>query len=323
MTILFISAFDAPFIRDDLETLKKHFIVNKQIDSGIWAAVKILFRVINVDVVFCWFASVYAFIGVALGKIFGIKSIIVIGGVDAAKDKHLRYGIWLSRWKSVLVRYAVCNVTYVLVGDYSLKQKLIDLAEYDGGNILYVPPGFDTSYWKLVGEKEPFVLTVASANEDKRLLVKGIPILVETARQLKDVTFIVIGVDPALAFKLEPPFNMTFYASMERKDLLPFYQRAKVYCQPSIHEAVSYTVREAMLCGCIPVTTAVGGMQTAVADIGILVPPNDSAMLANAIREALQMDESIGRMARARIVSLFPKEKREAELLRIIEKLKG
>lgn len=303
--------------------MKKHFIVNKQIDSGIWAAVKILFRVINVDVVFCWFASVYAFIGVAVGEILGIKSIIVIGGVDAAKDEHLRYGIWLSRWKSILVRYAVCNATYILIGDYSLRQKLIDLAKYDGGNILYLPPGFDTSFWKPVGEKESIVLTVASANDHKRLQVKGIPILIEAARQLHNITFLVIGVAPELALKLAPPFNMTFYASMDRKDLLPFYQRAKVYCQPSIHEAVSYTVREAMLCGCIPVTSAVGGMQTAVADIGILVPPNDSMMLANALREALQMDESAGHLARARIVSLFPREKRETELLRIIEKIKG
>ncbi len=303
--------------------MKKHFIVNKQIDSGIWAAIKILFRVINVDVVFCWFASVYSFIGVATGKILGIKSILVIGGVDAAKDKSLHYGIWLSRWRSVLVRYAVCNATYILIGDHSLRQKLIDLAKYDGENILYLAPGFDTSYWKPVGEKEPIVLTVASANDYKRLQIKGIPILIEAARQLHNVTFFVIGVDPELAFKLRPPLNMIFYASMERKDLLPFYQRAKVYCQPSVHEAVSYTVREAMSCGCIPVATAVGGMQTAVADIGILVSPNDSMMLANAIRVAFQMDESVGQVARARIVSLFPKEKRETELLRIIEKLRG
>src|SRR6267142_2082252 len=108
-TILFVSAFDAPFIQDDIDVLEKHYTLKKQVGHGIRAAAKIVVKAFRCDVTFCWFASVYAFVAVTMGKILGIKSIIVIGGVDVAKDKELKYGIWLSPWRAKLVRYALRN----------------------------------------------------------------------------------------------------------------------------------------------------------------------------------------------------------------------
>ena len=263
----------------------------------------------------------YACVGVFVGKIFGVKSVIVLGGVDIANNKELNYGIWLNPWKAKLVRYALRHADRVLVGDLTMKKDAIRLAVYPGQNIVYVPPGYDPMFWKPVGEKEPFVLTVAAAQNQHRLKVKGITILVETARKLPDTPFVVIGVDQELAFELRPPVNVTFHPIVPRKELLSFYRRAKVYCQPSLHEAVCYTVREAMLCGCIPVASEVGGMPTAVAGVGILVAPNDVDALATAIQEAMDMPSNVGEKARARIVALYPQEKRELELVRLIDVL--
>jgi glycosyltransferase involved in cell wall biosynthesis len=318
MKILLISAIHAPFIQDDIDVLKKHFAVQKQIGHGLIAIIKIFFRVFSTDVVFCWFASTYAFVAVAVANMLGLKSIVIVGGVDAAKDKELNYGIWLSPWKSRLVRYVFRNATRILVVDPFLKEQAIKLAEYDGKNISYLPTGYDSHFWKPLGVKESIVLTVAAVRDAVTFKRKGIDTLIEAAKTLPNVRFIIVGTDPELALKLRPPLNMEFYGVIPRIDILPFYQRAKIYCQPSRWEGLPNALCEAMLCGCIPVATEVCGNPTAVSNTGILVPSNDSAALVAALQSALNMNEDNGAKARARIVSLFPKERRENELVRLI-----
>ena len=319
--ILFISAFETPFIRDDLTILEKSFEVRKQIGHGVSAILKIIIGAFSADLLFCWFASVYASIGVAIGKIFGTESIIVVGGVDVAKEKDLGYGIWLSPWRSVLVRYALRHADRVLVVDPSLRTDAINLAGYDGWNIQYIPTGYDSFFWKSVGDKEPVVLTVAVANDVSRFKIKGIDILIEAARRLPQTTFVVIGVNLDLALRLRPPLNIHFHSLMSRVELLPFYRQAKIYCQPSRREGLPNTLCEAMLCECIPIATDVGGNRTAVGDAGLLIPSGDVNALCSAIGEAMRFPAGLGAKARARVVSLFPREKREMELNRIIMEL--
>lgn len=270
------------------------------------------------DVVFCWFASVYAFVAVAAARLLGVKAVVAIGGVDVAADRELNYGIWLSRWKGMLVGYALRHADRVLAVDPSLGEEAVLRARYDGANIRYVPTGFDSEYWKPVGEKEPFVLCVAAVHDDPRLRVKGIDVLIEAARRSPGLTFIVIGVDDDLALRSAPPTNMTFHRQMSRADILPFYRRARVYCQPSRREGMPNALCEAMLCGCIPVATDIGGIPGILGDCGALVPGGDAGALAGALASAMHSDEFSGRRARARIVSLYPLERRQSELVRLI-----
>lgn len=319
--VLFISAFQAPFIQEDLTTLSKRYRVRSLIGSGMAQILPVILGVIRSDIVFCWFASVYAAIGVIIAGVLGRKSIIVLGGVDIAKDERIGYGIWLSWWRSRLVRHAIRNANRVLVSDLSMKKEAIRLAGYSGGNIVYVPPGFDLDFWKPLGDKEPNILTVAAVRDHGTMLRKGIDILIETARKLPQFTFLVVGVDAQFVFDLNPPANMTFRAYAPRKELVSYYRSAKVYCQPSVIEALCYTLREAMLCGCIPVASDVGGMTTAVSGVGVLVPPANIDALVAALLRAMQMPDEVGAKARARMVALYPREKREAELQRIIGSL--
>ena len=321
--ILFISAFHTPFIQDDIGILEKHFTVRKRIGYGIRHLVRILFSVAGSDVIFCWFASVYAAVAVLAGKVLGVKSIIMVGGVDIAKNKQLGYGLWLSPWKSWLVRRALHAADRVLISDPSMKERILTLASVRGDNLRYLAPGFDAQVWKPVGVKEPMVLTVAAVSGSLRLKVKGIDLLVEASRRLPQISFVVIGVDEAMAKSLGPGNNVRWYPPMARADLLSHYRRAKVYCQPSREESLSYTLREAMLCGCIPVAAEVGGMPTAVGGVGLLVPPDDVEALAAAIQQAVQMSEEVGARARARIVALFPLEKREQNLVRLVKECSG
>ncbi len=164
---------------------------------------------------------------------------------------------------------------------------------------------------------------MAIVHDERTLRRKGIDVLIESARKLPEVRFIVVGIDAGMKAKLLPPENMTIHTPVERRDLLPFYRQAKVYCQPSLKEGLCNTLCESMLCACIPVATEVDGNPTAIGDSGILVPPKDVDALAEAIRQALMMPEEIGAKARARIVALFPKEKRERGLIRLVKELAG
>jgi len=316
--ILLISAFQAPFIESDIAILETRFIVMKQIGSGWSAFLKILYKIFAAELVFCWFASTYAFAGVFLSRLIGIPSFIVAGGVDAAKMEDIGYGIWLNPFKARLVRYAFRKATAVLAVDPSIRDKIIGLAGYDGKNIICVPCGFDTDFWKPLGPKEKIVLTVASVNDPLTWKVKGIDILLDAARRSPSVSFFIVGISSEFAARYTPPINMNFLGRIPRKDVLQYYQKAQVYCQPSRSEGLSNALCEAMACGCTPVASDVGGNPTAVGDTGILVPSSDAVRLALAIGQALGMDLSWGARARARIVALFPIQKREKDLMNIL-----
>jgi len=318
-SVLFVSAFRTPFIEDDLAFLEKHFQVRTVIGHGSMAMLRIILRLLYTDYLVCWFASVYAFVGVFTAKFLSVKSIVMIGGVDVAKDEALQYGVWLSPWRARLARYVLRNATAILAVDPSLKEKAKALASYDGVNIHYVPTGYDPEYWKPLNEKKRLILSVARVRDRRTALVKGLDTLVEAAWKMPDTRFIVVGVDREIGRFLRPPVNMEMLEPVDRNALLPLYRQAKVYCQPSRHEGLSNALCEAMLCGCIPVATDVGGNPTAVGTEGFLVPASSVDVLLPALRKALSSSETLGEKARARVVSLFPKKKREGDLLRLLE----
>ena len=323
ISLLFISAIDTPVVREDLTFLKRYYHVRDRVGHGFFHALKIMVDVFRSDLIFCWFASVYASVAVVLARTIGVPTIIIVGGVDVAKDKELKYGMWLSPWRSRLLRYALVHADQILVVDPSLKADAIRLAKYDGHNIAYLPTGYDSAYWTAIGAKERFVLTVAAVRDERRFKVKGIDVLIQVAWMLRDIRFVVVGVEAQVALSFYPPMNMSFLPAVPREDLLQLYREAKVYCQPSVREGLPSTLCESMLCECIPVATDVGGSRTAVGNSGILVVARDVEELSNSIRTALDMPASVGMDARSRIVSMFPKQKRETGLLHIITDLIG
>ena len=236
--ILFASSFRAPFIDDDRTMLAARYRLSEFVGSGIGHAFRVFAAGLRSDLVFFWFASVYAGVGVFAARIAGIPSFVVVGGVDAAKNPELGYGIWLSPWRSRFVRYAFRHASHILVVDPSLQREAVRLAEYDGKNIIYLPTGYDVEFWRPMGEKERSVLTVAVVRDMTTARRKGIDVLVDAARRVPEISFTIVGVIPAISEKLDAPPNMRFVPPVPRAEILPFVQRAKVYCQPSRFEGL-------------------------------------------------------------------------------------
>ena len=95
-----------------------------------------------------------------------------------------------------------------------------------------------------------------------------------------------------------------------RTDVPAVLASLDVSVMPSLNEALSNVVLESMAAGAPTVATRVGGTPEALLDgvTGILVPPANSAALADAIGHLLQdaqLAAHLGHAARARIADHF------------------
>ncbi len=317
--ILFIAAFEAPFIQDDLRFLESRFDVVPMIGSGPLQAGRISARVASVDVIFGWFASVYAAIAVLAGASLGKRTFLQLGGVDVANEPDLGYGIWTSGWRSRMVGQALRSATRVLAVDESLAEEAKLRARYDGLNIEVLPTGFDPEKWSPGVEKERSVVCVASTPDEARVRIKGVDVLLAAAAKLPDVRFTVVGVRGELIGQLSAPPNVTLLPWVPQEAVRTILERSLVYCQPSRREGLPNALCEAMLCECIPVATAVGGNPRAVGNTGLLVEADDADALARALTMALALPRDHGRAARQHIIERFSRGRREQRLIELFE----
>ena len=321
--LFFFSTLYTPFIEEDFRILSEIYAVRRIITQGFRALFQIPGEVRRSDIALAWFGSVYAGLLVLCARLFGKKSIVVVAGIDASKDPEIRYGIWLSPWKAVAVRYAFRNADRILVVDPFLAREVRRLAKYEGKNIVNIPFGFDGTRWHPGGGKGRSVVTIAACHDEWRMKKKGIDKLFEAASDLPDVRFLVIGINEHLIpeARRAAPGNVDIVAYVPREDLLPYLQRAKVYCQPSYTEGLPNALCEAMLCACVPVGTNVGGIPTAIGDTGFIVPYGGRGALVGALREALDSLPSKGDEARERILREFTLERRRERLAQIVTEL--
>ncbi len=319
--VFLFSSLNLPFIRRDVEAISSFTNTKSTTASGFTAISKITTGVLSADAVISWFASTYSAWLVFLGRLFGKRTILILGGADVSADEELNYGIWLSRWRRPLLRYALRKADLALAVAPSIISQAKTVASYDGANLSYLPIGLDTDYWSPSSTEKKGILTVAACDNSTRLKVKGIDILIETASKMPNTAFTLVGTEPSVLkeSELTIPDNLQIVSLLPETELLEYYQSAKVYCQPSRTEGMPNTLMEAMSCGCIPVGTDVGGIPTLMEETGSIVPPNDNESLVQALSAALQQDESDGKAARQRIIKEFSVERRIAGLRKAIE----
>ncbi len=316
---MFTATFSTPFIQKDLTILKTHFTVTEVISSGIKTIISFLSAIRSNDITFSWFASVYSSVLVFFTKVFNKKSIIILGGVDVAKIPEFNYGIWNSWWRSIIVQYGIKNADLVLAVDESLKNDAVRLAGYNGNNIHILPTGYDSNHWVPGNQKDNIVLTVANCHNMTRVKIKGIDFLITVATAMPDTSFVMIGLKNEIAVQLQIPANIKYFESLEQSELLEVYQHAKVFFQPSMREGLPNTLCEAMLCGCFPVGTNVGGIPSAIGDTGIVIQYNDVNGAVDALHHA--MEHKSNTTARDRIMRTYSINKREELLVKYISSL--
>jgi glycosyltransferase involved in cell wall biosynthesis len=112
--------------------------------------------------------------------------------------------------------------------------------------------------------------------------------------------------------------NVTFTGRLTDDELMGYYRKASVYVQPSLHEGFGMSVAEAMLAGCLPVTTCVGSLPEVVGDAGVIIDSADPKLISAAIHKALAASADARTLCRERILREFPLSTRRQRLEQVI-----
>lgn len=148
---------------------------------------------------------------------------------------------------------------------------------------------------------------------------KGLDLLLEAMVDLREVAFaVVIGdyvVDSPKIFNV--PENVLVMGWKSRDELQGYYLSADILVMPSRWEGFGLTAIEAMRCSLPVLATNVGGLPGIIKDNvnGILIPPNNSKAIIDAVRKMNDMDlKKLGSMARVRFDKYFTAERMTFEL---------
>ena len=159
---------------------------------------------------------------------------------------------------------------------------------------------------------------------------KGIDVLLRAAADVPDASFVLIGDGPdraaleTLAADLGVAERVEFAGWSEdaRADLARF----DVFALPSRYEGLPLAIIDAMLAGLPTVATRVGSIPEAIEDgvQGLLVPPDDPAALAEALRRVAadpSLRERLGAAAREEAAARFTAEAMAREYRSLYERV--
>jgi len=178
----------------------------------------------------------------------------------------------------------------------------------DRHRTIVIPPGIERNKFKK-RKKKNFVLFVGRLERQK-----GIDMVVEVAKRLPDVEFVLVG-KKGLHGKLEKfPPNVKWKGFVSEKTLTKLYEEALVFFLPSRAETLGYSILEAMAAGCAVVSTV------PLKYYGYKIKESDKIeTIVNVIREMIIRKEDTERLGRLnrRIVQ----EYKWGSFIRSIERL--
>jgi glycosyltransferase involved in cell wall biosynthesis len=349
--ILLIYPYFSTFVEQDFKILsekysvdKYHFIQSKNIFIFLYQFLRQFFNLLSrgwkYSAFFIWFADYHSFLPVLFAWIFSKKSLIVVGGYDATAFPLISYGVFQKKnGRYFCAKYSFKMTDYILPVTKSLIKSIntqispphkieIGITHFVKNveqKIKVIHTGFDVEIWdpKDVIKKKNSVLTVASVNNERTFFIKGLDLYFETARLLPQFTFTVIGLQSNMlvyANKIAPG-NVTCLGYIPQDTLIQEFKKSVVYAQFSITEGLPNVVCEAMLAGCIPVGSNVGGIPELIETTGILINERSPEIAKKAILDAYNLfenDNYYGLHCRKFIVEKCSKSKRRNELESIL-----
>jgi glycosyltransferase involved in cell wall biosynthesis len=321
--ILFVRPSKSSFVQKDLELLRKYFDV-RVVDSvfnirrpkdTLKTILPLISGVLWADGTFAWFAGTGAFWAVWLSKIFGKKSIVVVGGYEVAKVPEIGYGEMLNPRTARSVKFVLDNADKVLAVSEFNKKEILKYT--NSKNVELVYNAVDCDKFKPKGEREDLAITAGNPTKNTCKL-KGIDTFVKASLAFPELKFVVIGtydVDIRNRLKQIAP-NVEFTGALSHEEVTSWLKKAKVYCQLSYRESFGMSLLEAMSCGCIPVISNRGALPEVVDNLGFIVDYGDVDGTIKAISNALNSEDMRGAVReRAKTFSIV---EREREIKRIV-----
>ncbi|ALJ00300.1 glycosyltransferase family 4 protein [Rufibacter tibetensis] len=287
----------------------------------------------------CMFAGYHSFFPALFGKLARSPCLIVAGGTDCVSFPSIGYGVFsnpllgkFARWSYQLAAHIAPVHEKLVWQDYTYQPN-----DFPHQGFRYHCPdlktphtvvynGYDATFWKpipnVVRESNTFLTVCAGLNMRFTQRLKGVDLILEAARKVPHATFTIVGAPENFQFTTQPA-NVRLLPKMPLADLIEVYSGHTFYLQLSMSEGFPNALSESMLCGCVPVVSKVAAMPDLIEDSGFLLPQRSPDLLEELILEAIGTKElfQLGQKARAIIAGQYPEQRREQELLGLLQKL--
>jgi glycosyltransferase involved in cell wall biosynthesis len=281
------------------------------------------------------FAGYHSFFPVILKKILGTKVLIILGGTDCVNFPSIKYGSFYKNPLRFFTSYSLHHASLLSPVDESLIQYeyIYQNADFNGQGFLYHYPKIKTSYkviyngynsskWKMEKKnKNTFVTIGANLNSRFAFKLKGIDLFIELAKNIPDGTFYIVG---GKSLKQSIPSNMILLDNIPNHQLPDFLSDKQFYVQLSMSEGFPNALCEAMLSGCIPIVSSVGGMTMIVENCGIILEKKSIHELTMSVKKLMKDEKEtdiLSKQSRKRISENFTIENRAEKLIKLIQNL--
>ncbi|MBP7515093.1 MAG: glycosyltransferase family 4 protein [Flavobacteriales bacterium] len=331
--LFFTDRGDASFILRDLGMLKGFTDVRRySFKARQWdlpfrllqALLVSLREVPQCDLVVCQFGGWNAWIPLQVARWWGKPAVLVVHGTDCVSLPSIGYGNFrkwplravTARCMRLATRILPVHESLVLCeNDYATGVMTRQgIQAYLGGAhapVTVLHHGFDATWWTTGPEaaRSGFLTVVAGSGSPTTRALKGVDLLLECARAFPEERFSIVG--PGSPDMEGLPDNVRFLGPLSPEELKRLYQSHRFYLQLSMSEGFGCALAEAMLCGCVPITSSAGSLPDIAGDTGYVLKQRDLAELVTLIRSAMEEPQE-GRSARARqwIVERFPVPRR-------------
>ncbi|MDP2173499.1 MAG: glycosyltransferase family 4 protein [Candidatus Cloacimonadaceae bacterium] len=347
---IFIKPSRSSFIHIDENILTKRFRLSaiylaQDISKGVyfWRILLMMIRILisfKTKLVIVWFADYHAAIAVLTARILGKKSLIFVGGYDAVRYPQLGMGVYVNAFRGKCASFALKHCDRVIVNHETL---------IDSDNFYYNPEGHPEGIKRLVAgletpvdvvynavttsppvsinrDRHIHILAVGSTPRYEDLYNKGYDLLIETAKQMHDYQFVIVGIrdcwmpDIEACFHVSSILNLRLMPPLPQTMVFELMRDSMIFAQPSISEGMPNSLMEAMLMGCVPVGSSVAGIPMIIDQYGIVFTKRDALSLQDALNRALVLDAGRDIISKS-IATRFSLEKRERALLESVDRL--
>jgi len=337
--LVFTTTIMASFARNDLALLGERFALATHVFAPRskwltpWAlvaqAIFLLRHLPSAKVSVTQFGGFHSWLPALMGRLFGVPSLISLGGFDCASFPSFRYGAHHRFPMGLLTRASLRMADHLVPCSQNLVSSRQVYSQAAGdpleqGYMAFDPRnrtpstvigyGYDAQRFKPQGDRPPRTfLTVAQMNASNYER-KGIDLLFESARRFPDCRFTLVGSGPEMRYASVPE-NVALLGFQPYERLPELYGSHAFYLQLSIWEGFPSALCEAMLCGCVPIVSRVAAMPDIVGDTGFYLEHRDANELERLIGQALSADwRMLSTAARDRIIRNHPREARRPYL---------
>ncbi len=284
LEILIIGSAPGSFVQDDIDIFSKIGKVKSIYTSGfgkdLGKTIRVLFKSIyetlRCQLIVSWFADYHSVLPVIIARTLRKPFIAIAGGFDVIAMPEIDWGAWIHWQRRLAVKLTFHLATDIWCQSHFTKHNLYQRDRRLNSRVIYLgiePTALEPSSTLIKDPK--IVLTIGLVYSERRYLVKGLDRWLKLAQRNPQYHFRWIGFSAGMYPKIESlPRNCQLEPPLKMKELIPFYQEASIYCQPSRMETFGRSLLESMLFGCIPIISSETALPEIAGPVGIVVSPD-------------------------------------------------